>query len=156
MRKLLGDLPEDYLMKIWNYYIPIVEKHGTISGIFQQYGEPYFRALERETVKLFSIQDGLVISTGGGVVLDEENVTLLKRSGRIIFLRATVDCLSKRLKSDETRPLLQSSESIEERLKSLLQTRAPIYERIADYVVDVDNKTPESIAKEIINISEKE
>ena len=133
----------------------IVDKHGKISDIFEYYGEAHFRKLETEIVKELASQDGLIISTGGGLVLKKENNAVLQKNGKIVFLRASIDTLSKRLKVDGTRPLLQTStESIRDRLAKLMQERTPIYELVADYIVDVDGKTPEQIAKEIIEITQ--
>lgn len=132
----------------------IVDKHGKISDIFEYYGEAHFRKLETEIVKELVAQDGLIISTGGGLVLKKENNALLQENGKIIFLRASIDTLSTRLKVDGTRPLLQTStESIRDRLAKLMKERMPVYEHVADYVVDVDGKTPEDIAKEIIQLT---
>ncbi len=129
----------------------IVDKYGKIADIFEFYGEAHFRKLETELIKELAMQDGLVISTGGGLVLKKENNALLQRNGKIVFLRASLDTLSKRLHVDGTRPLLQTStESIRDRLSKLMEERAPIYEHVADYIVDVDGKTPEQIAEEIV------
>ena len=129
----------------------ISDRHGKISDIFEYYGEPHFRKLETEVVHELSTQDNLVISTGGGLVLKTENNTLLKKNGKIVFLRASLETLNKRLIVDGTRPLLQAStESISDRLKRLLDERTPIYEHVADYIVDVDDKQPEQIAREIV------
>ena len=131
----------------------IVDKHGKISDIFEYYGEAHFRKLETEVVKELVKQDELIISSGGGLVLKEENNKLLQENGKIIFLRASLETLLKRLKLDGTRPVLQTSaENIKERLVKLLEERTPIYEHVADYIVDVDGKTPEEIAKEIVEI----
>ncbi len=135
----------------------IVDKHGKISDIFEYYGEAHFRKLETEIVKEIAQMDGLVISTGGGLVLMKENNSLLQKNGKIVFLRATLETLAKRLKVDGNRPLLQTStESIRDRLSKLLTERMPVYEHVADYIVDVDGKTPEQIAKEIIEITANE
>ena len=129
----------------------IVDKYGKISDIFEYYGEAHFRKLETELVKDLVKQDNLVVSTGGGLVLKNENNELLKRNGKIVFLRATLDTLSVRLQVDKDRPLLHTAaENIQDRLEKLMKERAPIYEHVADYIVEVDNKTPEQIAKEII------
>ncbi len=134
----------------------IVDKHGKISDIFEYYGEAHFRKLETEIIKDLAQKDDLVISTGGGLVLKKENNELLQRKGKIVFLRATLETLSKRLKVDGNRPLLQTStESIRDRLFKLMQERTPIYEHVADFIVDVDGKTPEDIAKEIVEIIAK-
>ncbi len=131
----------------------IVDKHGKISDIFEYYGEAHFRKLETEIVKELAAQDDLIISTGGGLVLKSENNVLLKKNGKIVFLRATLDTLAKRLKVDGERPLLQTStENIRDRLARLLAERSPVYENVADYIVDVDGKTPENIATEILEI----
>ncbi len=132
----------------------IVDKYGKISDIFEYYGEAHFRKLETEIVKDLVKKDDLVISTGGGLVLKKENNELLQQNGKIVFLRASLETLAKRLKVDGERPLLQTStESIRERLARLMKERAPVYEHVADFIVDVDGKTPEKIAEEIIALT---
>ena len=133
----------------------ISDRYGKISDIFEYYGEPHFRKLETEVVKELAEQDDLVISTGGGLVLKSENNALLQKKGKIVFLRATLKTLNQRLVLDGTRPLLQAStESISDRLERLLKERTPIYEHVADYIVDVDGKTPLEIAKEIVALTQ--
>ena len=133
----------------------ISDRYGKISDIFEYYGEPHFRKLETEVVKELAEQDNLVISTGGGLVLKSENNATLQKNGKIVFLRASLQTLNQRLVVDGTRPLLQAStESISDRLARLLKERSPIYEHVADYIVDVDNKTPLEIAKEIVALTQ--
>ncbi len=133
----------------------IADKHGKISDIFEFYGEAHFRKLETEQVKVIADMDNLVVSTGGGLVLKKENNELLQKKGKIVFLRASLDTLTKRLRVDGNRPLLQTSaESIRDRLSQLLKERSPVYELVADYIVDVDGKTPEEIAAEIVAITD--
>ncbi len=127
----------------------IVENYGEISAIFEKQGEKYFRDIETETIKALCKKDGLVLSTGGGALLREENVKALKSSGKIIYLRATVATLLSRLQSDTQRPLLQEC-NLETRLQTLLKERAHAYESAADYTIDVDNKTVRQIVQEII------
>ena len=132
----------------------IVDKYGKISDIFERYGEAHFRKLETETVRELVEKDGLVISTGGGLVLKAENNELLQRNGKIIFLRATLEILVSRLNADGERPLLNGeAESLQNRIQRLIDERTPSYETVADYVVDVDGKSPETIAREIIKIT---
>ena len=131
----------------------IVDKHGKISDIFEYYGEAHFRKLETQVIKELSEMDNLIISTGGGLVLKSENNVLLKKNGKIVFLRASHETLAQRLHVDGTRPLLQTStESIRDRLSRLMKERMPVYEHVADYTVDVDGKTPEQIAQEIVEM----
>ena len=129
----------------------ITDRHGKIPDIFEYYGEPHFRKLETEIIRELSLRDGLVISTGGGAVMKTENTAMLKRGGKIVYLRATIDTLVSRLNTDNSRPLLQSTEqNIRTRLTKLLNERTPVYEHVADLTIDVDGKTPEEIAKEIL------
>ena len=129
----------------------IVDKYGKIADIFEYYGEAHFRKLETEIVKDLAKMDDLIISTGGGLVVKKENNAVLQENAKRSVLRASLDTLSKRLKVDGERPLLQTStESIRDRLEKLMKERTPVYEHVADYIVDVDGKTPEEIAQEII------
>ena len=123
----------------------IEEKYGSINEIFAKKGEAYFRDLERQAVKELALKDGLIIATGGGLVLRQENADLLKQNGRIVYLQAELSTLRERLSGDTKRPLLQSG-----RLEELLEKRAPVYESAADFTVQADGKTPEEIAGEII------
>ena len=132
----------------------IVDRHGKISDIFEYYGEAHFRKLETEVVKELAGMDNLIISTGGGLVLKRENNLVLQENGKIVFLRASFETLAQRLIVDGTRPLLQTStESIRDRLAKLMRERTPVYEHVADYIVDVDGKTPEQIAEEIVRLT---
>ena len=128
----------------------IVQKHGRIADIFARFGEARFREIETETLRELLEKDNLVVATGGGAVLKDENVALLQKKGKLVYLRANMQTLLSRLRTDSERPLLQSGQSLSERLTELLRARAPIYERVADYTVDVDGKTPEEIAEEIL------
>lgn len=130
----------------------IAHKHGKISDIFEYYGEEHFRMLETEIVKKLYKEDNLIISTGGGLVLRNENNAMLKENGKIVFLRAKKETLISRVKIyDDSRPLLQGKEkAIAKKLDELLEKRTPVYESVADFVVDVDDKSVVKIAKEII------
>ena len=128
----------------------ITQQYGKISDIFEEKGEEYFRGLETQTVKSLCAETDLVISVGGGLVLRAENVELLKQNGKIIFLRAKKQTLLARLQGDKERPLLQGEESLEDKIDRLLSTREAIYAKVADYIVDVDEKSPDKIADEIL------
>ncbi len=132
----------------------ITSRHGRISDIFEFYGEEHFRALETEVARELSKEDGLVISTGGGMVLKPENHELLAGTGKIFFLRATFETLLTRVRADETRPLLKDTGRTAERLKELLSARTPVYEHVADYIVDTDGVTVEEVAQRIIALAE--
>ena len=125
----------------------IVEKHGEIKEIFARLGEKYFRDLETETVKELAGLNGVVISTGGGCVLREENVKLFKANGKIVYLNTSVNTLLKRVEGDDTRPLLQGGAL--KKLTELYSARADVYARAADIIIDTDELTPEQVADKI-------
>jgi shikimate kinase len=127
----------------------IVSKHGEISKIFEEYGEEYFREIETEVIKqLNDIEYDCFISVGGGAVLREENVRIMKSDGnKIIYLRTKLSTLEERLKNDTTRPLLKGD--LKKRLNKLFAERSAIYEGVADIIVDTDGLTPEQIFENI-------
>jgi shikimate kinase len=127
----------------------ISKTYGAISDIFKNHGEQYFRNLEKQTAKELSKKGGMIIATGGGFVICQDNVNLLKEQGKIVYLSAEEETLYSRLATDKDRPLLQTGD-LREKIHSLILSRAPVYEKVADLVVAVDNKTAEEIAKEII------
>ncbi len=135
--------------------IVIADRHGRISDLFEYYGEAHFRTLETELVEELAKQDGIVISTGGGLVLKPENSELLKRNGKIFFLRASFETLLKRVRADETRPLLKDTGKTAERLGELLAERTPVYELVADYIVETDGKSVEEVARTIVDLAEE-
>ena len=132
--------------------VVITDRHGRISDIFEYYGEAHFRSLETEIVRELSGRDGLVISTGGGLVLKPENSELLKQNGKIFFMRASFETLLKRVRADETRPLLKNTGKTAEALGNLLAQRTPVYEHVADYIVDTDGKSVDEVAEEIVRL----
>ena len=123
----------------------IVKKYGRIADIFSKYGEERFREIEREVVAQISSRSGIIIATGGGCVLSEENVRNLKRGGKIFFLQAEVSTLIKCLEGDTERPLLAGDSA--QRIAQLLAVRTPIYTAAADEVVVTDGNSPAYIAK---------
>jgi shikimate kinase len=120
----------------------------TISDIFVESGEEHFRALEREAVaKALATHDG-VLSLGGGAVLDEETRRLLTGADHtVVFLRVGLAEAVKRVGLGTSRPLLLGN--VRSRIKALLDERTPIYESVADIVVDTDQKSAEDVAGEI-------
>lgn len=128
----------------------IVEKYGVISEIFEKFGEECFRNFETQVVKEIVTFDNLVVSTGGGCLLREENRALFKSCGKIIFLRTEIGTLSNRLTGDTTRPLLKGD--MKDRLQTLMRERAHIYENSADIVIDTDTVTPEEVADKITEL----
>lgn len=133
--------------------IYIEEKQGKeISRIFAEEGEAYFRNLETETLEELLKRDGnYIISVGGGLPMRKENRELLKKLGKVIFLRVSVDTVLKRLEKDQNRPLLQV-EDRKQKITEMLAVRNPVYEEAADYLIETDQLGYEEIAVKIQNM----
>lgn len=114
-----------------------------ISEIFERYGETYFRNLETEAVKEASKECGVIISTGGGVVLRQENVRALKQNGLVFFNNRDVN----KLIPTDNRPTALSKEAILKRFEERYQT----YKSTADYVIS-NNKSAEDVANKILEV----
>lgn len=115
-------------------YIEKKEKK-TVSRIFADSGEDYFRMREREAVRELANKKGLVIAAGGGTLTFPENVEAFRRSCKIILLDIPVEVVAKRLQYDTTRPLLQRPDK-DEVIKELYEKRLPLYQAAADLTVD--------------------
>ena len=123
----------------------------SISSIFESEGEEAFRGMETELLQTV-VKDhwrDMVISLGGGLPLREENRRLLKEAGKVVYLRAMAETVYERVKGDDTRPLLRCEDPMA-KIRELLDLRRDKYEAAADLVVDTDGKTPEEIAREIL------
>jgi shikimate kinase len=120
----------------------------TINEIFTHFGEARFREIETEMVKKISQSKNVIISTGGGVVLKQENIDILKKNGVIFWLTASPETILNRTGNSNKRPLLQTENPLT-RIKELLSFRKPFYEK-ADIMIDTEGKSPLQIAEEII------
>ena len=119
-----------------------------IALIFEIEGEKGFRKRESEIIDELTNQSGVVLATGGGAVLDPVNRQKLAERGLVVYLRAGLDKLLKRTARDTKRPLL-NTDNPRERIKELLNTRTPLYEEIADLIVDTDKQPVSQIVEEI-------
>ena len=130
----------------------IVAQQGrSISDIFEQDGESAFRAMETALLEkmLADNCNGLVISTGGGMPVREENRQLLRQLGTVVYLRVKPETVYERIKGDTTRPLLQCENPME-RIREMIENRSSAYEAAAELVLDVDSMTQREAAEEII------
>lgn len=120
-----------------------------ISEIFKTQGEPYFRDLEAQTIREISEMQGYIISTGGGAVIRPENLDNLKKSGVVIYLKASPLELYNRTKDDTSRPLLNVENPVN-KLEALLEQRKPFY-KTADITVDTEKKPIDDVVKEVLS-----
>ena len=117
----------------------LVERTGaSISLIFDVEGEDGFRDREANLLQELTERDDIVLATGGGIVLREENRRILRERGFVVYLHAPLDRLFERTSKDTSRPLLQT-ENPREKLGQILKERAALYEQTADICVDTDN-----------------
>lgn len=122
---------------------------SSVSDIFKNKGEAYFRRLEAEASVYLGSLENKVISCGGGTVINSENVTALKKNGEIFYLSVEPETVIKRLEKANDRPLLAKDK--ENTVITLLKSRKPIYEAAADYIID-SNKTVNEAVKQILEI----
>ena len=119
-----------------------------ISDIFATDGEKYFRNLEFNLAKELSQQNNLVIATGGGVVLNPENITNFESSGIVFCLTATPEVIMERVAKETHRPLLEGDEKMR-KIMSILESRKELYNSIKNRI-DTSNMTIQEVAVKII------
>ena len=131
----------------------IEERAGkTINEIFAEEGEAHFRQLERNLVQKLSGQEDQIISTGGGIILNPENITDFERTGLVVCLLVNHQSVLDRVRHDSTRPLLAGDK--EKKIMQLLASRLPLYEAVT-YKIDTSGRpSPEPTAREIIELYE--
>lgn len=121
----------------------------SVSQIFKRYGEIRFRSEENLMVEKLAKRDGLVIATGGGTVLREENMQILRKNGIIILLEASPEDIFARVSRKRgTRPLLRKNLTIEN-IEAMLADRDPFYQQ-ADHRINTSGKDLDTIVKEIM------
>ncbi len=133
-----------------------------IADIFEKDGETVFRDLEKRAIREAVLGSGLVITTGGGAVMDPENLSVLKERGIVILLEAQPDTIYKRVKDSRHRPLLHlpagqaGSNDVMGEIRRLLAQRQPQYDR-ADFKFATDGKSAAQVSDEILaKLSEEE
>lgn len=121
-------------------------KRSNINQIFALDGELKFRELEISVAKKLSKTDNLIISTGGGVVMNRIIIDYLKSSGMIVFLESSFENIKKRLKFDDSRPLFKNPKIAQE----LFELRQPLYQQYSDLTIKTDQKSLREITNIII------
>lgn len=134
------------------------QKEGkTIKDIFTESGEETFREIESRVIAELCLQNNLIVATGGGVVLNVENVDRMKKCGVAILLEADADTLFERIKGDvgtkTKRPSLTQFDEYQE-IKHLLEKRKPLYDKAADFVVNTAQISIDEAANEIMSFIE--
>ncbi|MFH0838563.1 MAG: shikimate kinase [Candidatus Omnitrophota bacterium] len=125
----------------------------TINAIFKRFGESYFREREKEAVNKLKDIENIVIATGGGAVLFQENIDNLKKKGVLIYLTATPHVIYKRLQQMNDRPLL-NVDNPEEKINMLLKFREPFYKKVT-YTIDTSDLQIEEVVEKVLEIYAK-
>ena len=120
-----------------------------IPVIFEIEGEEGFRAREAQAIAELAELEGIVLATGGGVVLAAENRDLLAARGTVVYLRATPEHLYERVRQDRHRPLLATADPLA-RLRELYTLRDPLYRSIADVVIDTGRQSVQTLARALL------
>jgi len=136
----------------------LIEKKAgrSIKEIVEKDGWDRFREIERGVIREASELRNAVIATGGGVVLDEDNVNNLKKNGYIIWLEGDVNILMKRMEKDmgvgNYRPSLTGVDPVAETMK-VLEIRNPLYKKAADLVINTDMLSLDEVAERVMTDS---
>jgi shikimate kinase len=137
--------------KKWNFVdldeLISLKQQRSISDIFAKDGEPYFRKVEKKILQEVSTQKHFVVSCGGGIVLDKENIKLMKQTGKIICLSASAKEIFKRVSGNSKRPLLAGNDPLK-RIELLLKMRAPYYLQ-ADNFIDTTGLSIKQVTHKI-------
>ena len=121
-----------------------------IPFIFEKEGEAGFRAREREAIEALTATPNIVLATGGGAVLLEENRRHLHERGCVVYLQTSVTQQAERVRHGRNRPLLDSAADAASRLSDLMAVRAPLYAEIADLTVSTDGRRVAGVADHIL------
>jgi shikimate kinase/3-dehydroquinate synthase len=122
---------------------------ATIPWIFEIEGEPSFRQREAEVIADLTAQQGIVLATGGGAILNEQSRAFLKARGTVIYLRANVNSIIARTGHDKNRPLLQTADP-RKLLEKMAEQREPFYLDLADLVIDTGRPNVQSMVQTIL------
>ena len=129
----------------------IIRRAGSsISDIVAAHGWDYFRDLESAVCQELAEQNNLVIDTGGGAILRQQNVDVLKRNGRLIWLTASVETIAARIGGDTQRPSLTGTKSHVEEIRDVLTERTPKYQAAADLTIATDGRSVDELATTIL------
>lgn len=130
-----------------------IRQRRKISDIFAKDGEPYFRRVENKILKEVSKEKKFVVACGGGIVINPENIKIMKETGAIICLSASPEVILKRTRSSYERPLLKVADP-KKQIDLFLKLRAPYYAR-SDKIIDTSRLSVKEVVDKIIKLSLK-
>ncbi len=122
----------------------------SIPTIFEYEGEEGFRLREQTVIEQLTELNGIVMATGGGAIIKEQNRMALQQNGFVVYLQCSIDKILQRTRRDDKRPLL-NTENPRERLESLLKDRESLYQACADYRIDTGIMPSKAVVKKILH-----
>ncbi len=147
--KILGQRLE---RKVLSTDAEIVNEAGqSIPQIVEQFGWDHFRELETQMCRKLQNRDNLIIDTGGGLILKEENVKILKANGTFFWLTAEIPTIVKRISGDTQRPSLSGTKTFVEEIEDILKQRTPKYQTASDHIIPTDQSSPQQIADALLS-----
>lgn len=128
----------------------IIDKTGvSIDHIFDVEGEEGFRKRESSVLQELCNKPNIVLATGGGAVISEENRLLIKKTGSVIYLLSSVDQILRRTAKSKTRPLLENSTNRRKTISDIIDSRDPLYREVATIIINTNGKKLNEIIGEI-------
>ncbi|HEY52698.1 MAG TPA: 3-dehydroquinate synthase [Caldilineae bacterium] len=131
----------------------VAEAGMSIPEIFDRHGEAHFRNLERTVLRRLAAEQGMVIATGGGALVDAANRELMTRTSLVVCLSAAVSAIEERIGADANRPLLATPDR-QQRIVDLLSQRAAAYAEIP-YRIDTTGRSVQEVAAEVVELAER-
>lgn len=145
-------LAKHFNMQFFDTDYEIEQRTGVkIPTIFEVEGEDGFRKREMAVIEELTKFQGIVLATGGGAVLLQENRENLKKNGTVIYLRASVQELWRRTRNDKSRPLLQTDDP-RAKLERLFEERNPLYNAVASVVIETGGQPVAVLVQHLENI----
>ena len=129
-----------------------VDVDERVRELFAEAGEEAFRAIETDVVRELAEKEPLLVSCGGGAVLRPEHRAILAERGYVVYLQVTADEAASRISDVSTRPLFRDLDTA----RATIEARLPLYEDVADAVVDTSGKSVAAIAREVRGVLERE
>jgi len=129
----------------------IIDKTGvSIDHIFDLEGEEGFRKRESKVLKELCNKSNIVLATGGGAVLLEENRSIIQKAGSVIYLSSSVDQILRRTAKSKTRPLLENSTNRRQTISNIIDSRDLLYKEVATIIINTNGKKLNEVIKEIL------
>ncbi len=154
---LAKEIAERLSMKVVCMDEEIVKREGmSIPEIVETHGWDHFRDIETQVARDIEHEDGLIIDAGGGIIVRQENIDILKKNGLIFLLVADEKTIANRIVYDHQRPSLTGAKSFVDEISEVLKERTPKYEAAADHVIDTAEMNVREAADAVVEIVSRE